>query len=238
MSDTTQLTLLNVPQSVNPFRWSDMVRSVSSDEAEIIRWVMLLHNDGNAFDLDPTYSIGRMWNGLPKPRLRFDLFRQPDSMVRANVRRLPLPSGSIGSVMFDPPFVSGNSNSASIVRDRFTCERNITSLYALYRDALIEFNRVLIENGLLVFKCQDTVSWSVNYMSHAVIIAIANLLGFYCKDLFVYINTNVPWSPNMRNQIHARKTHSYFLVFRKTAQAKTRRANLFEILRRLEISNC
>ena len=52
-------------------------------------------------------------------------------------------------------------------------------------------------------------------MSHAKIMQWASEVGFYCKDLFVLGNNNVLLSPNTANQQHARKNHSYFLVFKK-----------------------
>ncbi len=69
--------------------------------------------------------------------------------------------------------------------------------------------------GLLVFKCQDTVSGGKQYLSHVEIVRMAQDIGYEADDLFVLARRNVIWSDNMKNQQHARKTHSYFLVFKK-----------------------
>jgi len=62
----------------------------------------------------------------------------------------------------------------------------------------------------------DTVSGGINYMSHAKVMLEAQRAGFYIKDLFILGRKNILWSPNMKNQQHARKNHCYFLVLQKT----------------------
>jgi len=215
MTTVVRKTLFDVPETVQPIRWNEKARTVSADEREIIRWIMLLHNDGEGFDLDPTYSTGRFWRGLPQPRLRFDIAPQIPGVIRADARNLPVASNGVKSVMFDPPFVVAPSPRPGIIRDRFSCYRNIPDLLGFYRDALAEFWRIISVGGMVTVKCQDVVSGGINYMTHAATIVIAQKIGFYCQDLFILHRPNVLWSPNMANQQHARKTHSYFLVFRK-----------------------
>jgi hypothetical protein len=40
-------------------------------------------------------------------------------------------------------------------------------------------------------------------------------VGFYAQDLFVVVRSNRPAVSRMKKQVHARKNHSYFLVFVK-----------------------
>ena len=40
---------------------------------------------------------------------------------------------------------------------------------------------------------------------------------FYAKDLFVVVRQNRPGVSRALKQVHARKNHSYFLVFVKTS---------------------
>lgn len=40
-------------------------------------------------------------------------------------------------------------------------------------------------------------------------------MGFYCKDLFIVVRPNRPGVSRLLKQVHARKNHSYFLVFVK-----------------------
>jgi hypothetical protein len=208
-------TLFDFPETIRKPNWDEMITTVSSDEKQIIRWIMQLHNKDQAFECDPTYSIGRFWTGLPKPKYRFDINPQIDGVTQADARCLPVASGVLKSLMFDPPFVIGPSSKPGKIRDRFGEYKNVKELWEFYAAALMEFYRVLAPAGLLVFKCQDLVSAGKQHFSHVEIINTAERLGFYSKDLFILTRDNVMYSPNMENQQHARKTHSYFLVFLK-----------------------
>lgn len=210
-----QPLLFDIPEHITKPKWSEYATSISDDEAEIIRWIMRLYTGSRPFDLDPTYSIGRLWTGLPQPRLKFDLMPQTPDCMQANVTALPLPDASIDSVLFDPPFVVAPNPAPGIIRDRFSNLANPKELYRFYLCALGELHRVLRPDGILAFKCQDMISGSKQYLSHVEIVNMAKELHYICEDLFVLVRTNVLWSPNMVNQQHARKRHCYYLVFRK-----------------------
>lgn len=45
-------------------------------------------------------------------------------------------------------------------------------------------------------------------------------VGFLIEDLFVVVRRNKPGVSRMLKQLHARKNHFYFLVFRKFAKIK------------------
>ena len=86
----------------------------------------------------------------------------------------------------------------------------------LYVKAGREAYRVLRPNGILVVKCQDEVSANKQRLTHVEIITGYESLGFYAKDLFVVVRTNRAGVSRLKKQEHARKNHSYFLVFQKT----------------------
>jgi len=211
-----QEVLFEIPEAIRQPKWDEKAVSLSFDENAIIRWIMELHNAGKPFDIDPTYSTGRFWDGLPKPRLKFDMSPSDmGSVSKADARFLPLKDGVVSSIMFDPPFVVAPSPKPGIIRDRFSCYKNITALWQFYLLAMHEFWRVLGGDGLLVVKCQDVVSSGKNWASHYEVMKYAEQTGFQFEDLFVLGRKNVLWSPNMENQKNARKNHCYFLVFRK-----------------------
>lgn len=195
----------------------EIIKSVSYSQEEILNWIIQLYcPDG--FDLDPTYSKGIFYKNIPEPRLKFDLNPQVEGVQQANCTNLPLETRSLKSIIFDPPFVGGSRKSGKpgIIKTRFGYYPNIqTALWGMYRKALQEFYRILRFDGILVFKCQDTIDSSKQYLSHVEIINVAVRLGFYPKDLFVLLAKQRLMSPNMRKQQHARKFHSYFLVFLK-----------------------
>jgi hypothetical protein len=126
--------------------------------------------------------------------------------------------------MFDPPFVMGSGPSilnpkegSNVTISRFSCFRNPKELLSFYKEALAEFYRVLNDNGVLIFKCQDCVISAKNVMSHVVVMNQAVKTGFYPKDLFILNAKARLISGKVKKQQHARKFHSYFWVFEKRA---------------------
>ena len=195
---------------------ADLVKSISYDQEEIIKNIMFLQGI-EQFDLDPTYSKGVFWKNITPPALKFDLYPKTEDTIQASAEKLPLETESLDSIMFDPPFLVGHTKSKnkSIIKERFGEFRTIPILWSWYFECLIEFQRLLKKKGTLVFKCQDTVSGGKNHFSHVKIINMAEDLGFYTKDLYVLLAKSRMIGWNCANQQHARKFHSYFLVFEK-----------------------
>lgn len=200
------------------------ITSISFSNDEIIQDIMTLHQI-DRFDLDCTYSIGQFWKNLPQPVHKTDLNPQRKGVVKASSDDLPFDDESMQNIMFDPPFViSGqtykeNKEGSSLIAKRFEGYKNFDALKDHYMGTLQEVHRILQEDGLLVFKCQDTTSSGKNHFSHCMVMNMAIEVGFYPKDLFILLakNTISAFSPNKwQQQFHARKHHSYFWVFQKT----------------------
>lgn len=199
--------------------WSSYARTVNNNDQDIIKAIIRIHNGGRNFDVDPTYSKGIFWKGLTPPELRFDINPQADGVQQASATNLPLEEGSVGSIMFDPPFVVrvDTAEPNGIIHNRFSSFRSIPELWDFYYNALREFHRILRPGGIVAFKCQDTIDGGKEYWSHFEIMKYAFELGYKVKDLFIlYRGDNVLFSPNMKIQKHARKTHCYYLVLEKT----------------------
>ncbi len=193
-----------------------LIETVSGSQTEILNNILKLYCPGG-FDLDPTYSKGVFYKGVPEPRLKYDIAPQKAVVAQADCRRLSLADNSLNSIVFDPPFVCGSQRDGKpgIIKSRFGYYRNVPELWDFYRNSLAEFYRILKTDGVLVFKCQDTIESGKQYLSHVEIITYACTLGYYPIDLFILTASNVLISPNMVNQQHARKSHSYFIVFKK-----------------------
>ena len=123
--------------------------------------------------------------------------------------------------MFDPPFVVGTPNTSkgkvgsNIITNRFGSFKNIEELWRFYDAAICEFSRIINDNGVLIVKCQDTISSSKQYLSHVEVINYGIRHGFYCKDLFIQTTKNRILSGKHKVQMHARKYHCYWVVFTK-----------------------
>ena len=196
-----------------------VIKTVSDNQQEIIKNIIELHCPEGLIELDPTYSKGQFYKSgeVDEPLEKFDLYPQTNDTLQANANDLPHFDESIGSIMFDPPFIVGHTKSkpTGIIGERFHGFKYIKDLWGWYSECLVEFHRVLQPKGVLIFKCQDTVSSGKQYFSHLYIMNEAEKYGFYLKDLFVLTAKNRIIGHNHKNQKHARKFHSYFLVMTK-----------------------
>lgn len=202
-----------------------MIKSVSYSQDEIIQDIINLHLGGKDIQCDPCYSKGNFYKKINKPIYRYDLVPQDEQTIVADCTNLPLQPASIGSLIFDPPFVIGATSKApsvvnpkegsNLIHRRFSSFSSVQEMKDMYKESLTEFHRVLKKNGVLIFKCQDQVSGGKQYLSHVMIINMAVEIGFYPKDLFILAAKNRMTSGKWKRQEHARKHHSYFLVFIK-----------------------
>ncbi len=204
-----------------------LIKSISYNQFEIIENIIKLHVPQGYIDCDPTYSKGNFYknNNIIKPKYKYDILPQLDEVEKADARNLPLNDNSLNCIMFDPPFLATTGKSlnkdddSNIINKRFGVYPNEKSLHNFYVEAMKEFYRILKPKGILIFKCQDKISSSKQYMSHCFIYENAIEIGFYPKDLFVLLAKNrlvADWQ--LRNQKHARKFHSYFWVFEKDSK--------------------
>ena len=201
-----------------------MIKSISYNQSEIIQGILSLHVPSKKIDCDPTYSKGNFYKntGIDEPKFKFDIQPQTSDTVEADARNLPLEDNCLDCIMFDPPFLAttGKSlkenNKNNYINRRFGVFPSEQELHQFYVDAMKEFYRILKDDGILIFKCQDKISSGKQYLSHVFIINEAIKLGYYPKDMFVLLAKNrlvADWQA--KNQKNARKYHSYFLVFQK-----------------------
>ena len=200
-------------------------KSVSEDQFEILDAIQLLHCP-NGFDVDATFGNGGFYRSKNDwPTHRFDADNSLQNCVEARSDDLPLPDGSVASVVFDPPFLTyirdgrcGNGSMA--LARRFGGYWRYDELADPYKSSLQEFSRVLSAGGILVFKCQDIVHNHRLHATHANVMQWASEVGFRLKDLFILTARHRMPAPNRRGQPrHARVFHSYFLVFTRLASA-------------------
>lgn len=199
------------------------VRSVYNSNYEVIKNIMELYKI-NQFDLDCTYSKGSFWKNLPEPKIKTDLYPINDTIIKANSESLPFDDKSMNTIMYDPPFVIAgktyreNKEGSSMIAKRFEGYETYNKLTENYYKTLKELYRICNDDGLVVMKCQDTVSGGKNHFTHVMIMNMALDIGFYPRDLFILVakmrinSFGTKWT----KQEHARKHHCYFWVLEKT----------------------
>lgn len=201
-----------------------MIKSTYYSNDEVIKAIMELYEIPQ-FDLDCTYSKGMFWKNITPPKHKTDLVPQYDDVIESNSESLPFKDGEMKYIMYDPPFViSGqsykdNKEGSSIIAKRFDGYKNFEQLKSNYYNTLKELYRITENGGIVVMKCQDTVSGGKNHLTHLSVMNMANELGFHLKDLFILLAKGRISAFNgtkWKKQYHARKFHSYFIVLEKT----------------------
>lgn len=202
---------------------TDVIRSVATSQPVILDSIMKLRGI-DRFDADITYGNGSFYRGaIPEPLHKLDIDPQRDDVTEGDSRQLPYADCSLGSVVFDPPFLTyvragRDGNGKMLMAGRFGGYWRYDELEEHYRASLKETARVLRPGGTLVFKCQDIVHNHRLHPTHVNVIDWAREAGFQLEDLFVLAANHRLPSPNRRGtQKHARIHHSYFLVFERRA---------------------
>ena len=215
---------------------SDLILSASVDgNADVFPQILKLHVPAGSLIADVTWGNGVFWQKVSTQN--YDL-RTSDIATGVDCRNLPYAAESVDCVVLDPPYMEGfyrksaahkaGSGSHSAFAESYSNGDEINedadnsgtkkwhaAVTDMYFKSGAEAQRVLRKNGVLIVKCQDEVSAGKQWLTHVEIINKYEEIGFYTKDLFVVVRNNRPSVSRLIAQKHARKNHSYFLVFIK-----------------------
>lgn len=179
---------------------------------------------------DVTFGKGVFWQNIPPDKYRL---LASDITDGVDCRDLPYQDEAVDCVVLDPPYMhspggtahSGHSPYEDYYRNNGTGNRTGSKYHEavleLYAEAGAEAHRVLRERGVLIVKCQDEVCSNRQRLTHVEIIREYERIGFVAEDLFVVMRTNRPGVSRAVRQVHARKNHSYFLVFWKRGSSNS-----------------
>lgn len=198
-----------------------IITTVNESQTGVLQAIQTLHNHGQPFQADLTWGSGGFWKGQPHatPKVRMDLAPAHESLanVQADIRALPFKPGSLTSCVVDLPFIHAPGK-ASVMGQRFSGYPSQRALNELHWEAANQISWVMAPGGLVVWKCQDIIESSKQVWNHIKIHMHATASGLHAEDLFILHRSQtavVGW--NHAKQQHARRTHSYFWVFRKRA---------------------
>lgn len=218
-------------RSPNGIATSDVtVTAHLAGNADVFPLILKLHVPKKSVIADVTFGKGVFWRNIPADEYVLHL---TDLQMGIDCRELPYKDASHDCVVLDPPYMEGlfrrtkshlaGAGSYAAFRNHYSNGKATNggpkyhaAVVDLYFSAGREAYRVLKENGILIVKCQDEVSANQQWLTHVEIINEYAKLGFYAKDLFVVVRSNKPAMSRLLRQEHARKNHSYFLVFVKT----------------------
>ncbi|MFA7235695.1 MAG: DNA methyltransferase [Phycisphaeraceae bacterium] len=204
--------------------------------SELFPKILDLHVPVGSVIADVTYGSGVFWRNIPKGKY---VLHATDIADGVDCRKLPYDAASLDCVVLDPPYMEGffrkskqhkaGSGTHSAFRNYYSngdeqaegTAKWHQAVTDLYFKAGYEAHRVLKDHGILIVKCQDEVSANRQWLTHIEIYNEYATMGFYCKDLFVVVRENRPVVARLKQQVHARKNHSYFMVFVKCPAGKT-----------------
>ena len=204
---------------------NDLVLSASTEGNErIFPRILDLYVAPESIVADVTYGKGVFWRHVPKDRYTLCT---SDIQDGTDCRNLPYEDEAIDCVVLDPPYMHSPGGSAHTSHTAFeehyrnngsgnrTDNKYHEAVVSLYQEAGQEAYRVLRERGVLIVKCQDEVCSNRQRFTHVEIMQSYSDMGFIAEDLFVVMRNNRPGVSRAVRQVHARKNHSYFLVFWK-----------------------
>jgi len=209
---------------------TDLVLSAHvGGNAVVFPKILELHVPKGSLIADVTYGTGVFWRNVSEGDYRL---LPTDIAMGVDCRSLPYDNDSIDCVVLDPPYMEGlfrkdamhlaRSGTHTAFREKYSNGAPTESgpkwheaVLDLYFRASLEAYRVLRKRGVLIVKCQDEVSANRQRLTHVEIINFLEANGFYAKDLFVVVRENKPSVSRIKIQVHARKNHSFFLVFLK-----------------------
>lgn len=206
-----------------------VLSSTVGGNADVFPDVLDLYVDHGATVADVTYGKGVFWSRVNRPDIEL---LATDLQDGVDCRDLPYETGSIDAVVVDPPYMhtpgkgahEGHQNFEAYYRNNGTANtgglKYHEAILDLYFSAAREAHRVLRDGGMLIVKCQDEVCANRQRLTHVELINELEGYGFQTEDLFVVTRTGKPGVSRMINQRHARKNHSYFLVFWKAPSSK------------------
>jgi len=204
---------------------------------EVFPHVISLYVPAGSLVADVTYGKGVFWRNVPKDAYRL---LASDLSTGIDCCNLPYEDGSLDAVVFDPPYMHTPGGSAHVNHQNFESyyRNNKASSKKKYHEAVLDLYfmaakeawRVLRSSGAYIVKCQDEVCANRQRLTHIEIINELTKYGFVAEDFFVVVRNGTPGVSRMLVQAHARKNHSYFIVFLKP-KGKNRWAGLKDKLR-------
>ena len=222
------------------------IKNIDYSQHNIIYNIINMHNEGNAFDCDMTYSRGNFYGvfnitdidgnkkniEIPQPSIKMDVYPQYDNVVKLEpTGNIPLKDNNINSIMVDLPFVISPPNAPSmkegkkgsnIIANRFASYYPISDLIYSYMHWMSECYRVLKEDGVLVWKTQNTITGSRFLPTEELSWLFAEQNGFEVLDKFTLLAKQRLISGKVKQQQHARNYSSTFWVFKKSKKKSIR----------------
>jgi hypothetical protein len=194
---------------------SYVVTAQRGTNSDIFPGILHLYVPEGSLIADVTYGKGIFWQQVDIARYRL---MATDIETGVDLRALPYKNSTLDALILDPPYAHASKSpmkeSISKTYGLKTLTGGRAQVRDLYTRGILEAKRTLRDQGILIVKCQDEVHGRKQHWNHIELIAFTEANGLQCEDLFVLVQTMTP-TIRHSTQHHARKNHSYFLIFKK-----------------------
>lgn len=226
---------------------SNVIRNISTDQSEILKWIMDLYNDGEPFEVDMTASELKFYGdrkgykyNIPEPKILMDVYPMREDIIKITpFQKLPLEDNSIKSIVVDLPFccspktcksVVENKEGANLISKRFSSWYPMDEGYCNIYYWLMDCERVLKDGGIVCWKMQSTVSGGLQHWLSEFSMLCAMYHGLYAIDQFhLQAKARMVSASKIKKQAHSRKFTSTFWVFKKDKR-RAKKSSLLEWL--------
>jgi tRNA G10 N-methylase Trm11 len=190
---------------------SNIYTATVGTNSEVFPDILKLYVPEGSKVADVTHGKGIFWQ---KVTAKYELLAT-DLKTGVDMRKLPYDNNSIDCVVIDPPYMPYKNTGIEQISEYYGIGTQPIKGYGdvlnLYCDGIKEAERVLTTKGVLIIKCQDMVWSNKQKLLHLDIVEYCKE-WFKCEDIFIVVQGFKKFHPS-KSQIHARKNHSYFLVF-------------------------
>lgn len=231
-----RLVLLRLRHHWGVLRMSDYVVTarVGHNDEQFPDLLRLYVKPGSVI-ADVTWGRGIFWRQVDVSQytLHGSDLRAESVDVRACFTALPYAADVLDVLVLDPPYLYtggfktlrnyfhddtqrwGGSTYGNKERATEQGIRGVAAVDELYFRGMDEARRVVRHKGIVIVKCMDQVMSGKQVWAHITYLNYGESIGLRSEDLFVTVRKTQPLMRHKAEaQKHARRNHSYFLVFR------------------------
>ncbi len=172
--------------------------------------------------LDATVNVGRFWRGSTREIVGLDIDARFRPTVSGDNIAMPFQNACFDVVVYDPPHIPNqgqdqqkdfNTRFGLVLKSTRENGYNFSHTFAPF---VREAYRVLVTEGILFCKITDYVHNHRLQWAHVDLVQAAAAARFVPCDCIVKVRKGPIVDPKWRTAHHARRHHSYWLVFRKS----------------------
>ena len=223
---------------------NNIIKNISTDQSEILHWIIELYNDGQKFECDITASELKFYGDrpgfqycIPEPKILMDVYPLREDVIKIEpFKKLPLGDKSVSSIVCDLPFVcspktcksmKNGDDGSNMISKRFSSWYPMQEGYENIYWWMGECKRCLKDDGILVWKMQSSISGGLSHWLSEFSAVCASHFGLYIIDQF-FLQAKarlIPGAAKIKKQQHARKYTSTFWVFKRDDK-KNKKTNI------------